>query len=52
MGLKPSPYNTTRVFAWCEEAIRGDPGDSSNPLQCDRIRLNLPGEVAYDPTLP
>jgi hypothetical protein len=22
MGLKPSPYNTTRAFAMCEEVIR------------------------------
>jgi hypothetical protein len=52
MGLKPSPYNATRAFAWCEEVIRGDPSDDRNALRWDRVRLNLPGEAAYDPTLP
>ena len=52
MGLKPSPYNATRAFAWCEEVIRGDPFDEGNPLRWDRLRLNLPGELNYDPTLP
>ena len=52
MGLKPSPYNATRAFAWCEEVIRGDPFDEANPLRWNRLRLNLPGELTYDPTLP
>jgi hypothetical protein len=52
MGFKPSPYHATRAFAWCEEIIRGDPEDPNNPLKWERVRLNLPGEVSYDPTLP
>jgi hypothetical protein len=52
MGFKPSPFNATRAFAWAEEIIRGDPTDVSNPLHWRRIRLNLPGEETYDPTLP
>jgi hypothetical protein len=52
MGLKPSPFNATKAFAWGEEVIRGDRKDKANPLHWDRVRLNLPGEEAYDPTLP
>jgi hypothetical protein len=52
MGFKPSPFNATRAFAWAEEIIRGDPMDETNPLHWNRVRLNLPGEETYDPTLP
>jgi hypothetical protein len=51
MGFKPSPYNATRAFGWCEEFIRGDGTEKDNPLQWDQIRMNLPGEENYDPTL-
>jgi hypothetical protein len=52
MGFKPSPYNATRAFAWAEEIMRGDRKDENNPLCWDRVRLNLPGEENYTPTLP
>jgi hypothetical protein len=35
IGFKPSPYNATRAFAWCEELIRGDGQEDENPLRWD-----------------
>jgi hypothetical protein len=39
-------------FRLGKEIIRGDHMDESNPLHWSKIRLNLPGEETYDPTLP
>lgn len=52
MGAKSSPYQTIRAMLWAEDVIRGDRLSDSNPLQWKYIRLNLPGSVFYDPTLP
>jgi hypothetical protein len=53
MGFKPSPpYNATRAFAWAEEIMWGNRKDVDNPMRWDRVRLNLPGEEDYTPTLP
>jgi hypothetical protein len=52
MGMKPSPYNAVRYFYWAEEFARGNPVDSKNALRYDRVKLNLPGDPAFDPTLP
>jgi hypothetical protein len=52
MGLKPSPYNCTRAFAWGEDFIRGDRRDPKNPFRWDKVVLNMPGTESYDPRLP
>ncbi|KAI2508113.1 hypothetical protein MHU86_6286 [Fragilaria crotonensis] len=52
MGLRPSPYCAVRYYYWGEEFARGDPGESSNPMGYDAIRLNLPGMDDYDPQWP
>ena len=52
MGFKPSPYNATRAFAWAVEMMRGDRWDPLNPLHWDQVRVNLPGNEEYTPTLP
>ncbi len=52
MGLRPSPYVCTQTFSWGEEIIRGDRLDENNPLRWDKVVLNLPGDVNYDPTKP
>ena len=52
MGLASSPYNSTRTFAWSEDFIRGDRRDPSNPLRWDRVVLNLPGALDYQPDEP
>lgn len=52
MGLRPSPYNCTRTFAWSEDFIRGDRTDANNRLAWDKVVLNLPGSDDYDPSKP
>ena len=52
MGLKPSPYMAIRFYYLAEEFVRGARHQRDNPLWWDRVRLNLPGDPAYDPTLP
>jgi hypothetical protein len=51
MGFQPSPYYSTR-FNWAEEFARGDGREKLNPLRWDEVRLNLPGDKVFDPTLP
>jgi hypothetical protein len=52
MGLKPSPYQAVQGMMVAEEYIRGDRMDLKNPFRWDAVRMNLPGQVNYDPTLP
>ena len=52
MGMRPSPYNAVRHYYWAEEFARGDPGKKGNPMAFDRLILNLPGMVTYNPSLP
>jgi hypothetical protein len=53
MGLTSSPYQSIQEgMAFAEEMIFGDRHDPRNPYRWDRIRLNLPGQRDYDPSLP
>ena len=52
MGMRPSPYISVRHYYWAEEFARGDPAMGANPMAFDQVILNLPGMLAYDPTLP
>jgi hypothetical protein len=52
MGLKPSLYMVVRFYYLAEEFTRGHRRERTNPLRWDYIRLNLPGDPTYDPTLP
>lgn len=52
MGLKPSPYGCGRMEGLAEEVIRGDHTNPGNLFHFDAIRLNLPGDPSYVPTLP
>jgi hypothetical protein len=52
MGLKSSPYQAVRFMHFAEEIIRGDPAALDNIFRWDRVRLNLPGQAEYDPSLP
>ena len=52
MGLRCSPYNAVRHFAWAEEFIRGNPDEPGNPFGYSKVVLNLPGSKEYDPRLP
>jgi hypothetical protein len=49
---EPLPYNYVRYFYWAEEFARGNPSDPKNALRYDKVVLNLPGSVSFDPTLP
>eukprot|EP00978_Attheya_sp_CCMP212_P046767 scaffold410750_cov28-Attheya_sp.AAC.1 len=52
MGLRPSPYNATQGMAEAEDVIRGDKMNAANPYRWDRVSLNIPGQMNYDPKLP
>ncbi|KAL7581487.1 hypothetical protein ACA910_022057 [Epithemia clementina (nom. ined.)] len=50
MGLTSSPYNAVTHFYLAEELAQG--ADTTNSCQYDKVRLNIPGAITYDPTLP
>jgi hypothetical protein len=52
MGFKPSPFVAIQIFGWGEEIITGDVSDLSNPFYWDRVVLNLPGSIDYQPSMP
>lgn len=52
MGLRPSPFICTRSFAWGLEIIKGDRLSLLNPFRWDKVIVNCPGKVNYDPTMP
>ena len=52
MGFRSSPYIACKSYGWCTDVIRGDKKDPQNPFRWNWVRLNLPGDEAYDPTFP
>lgn len=52
MGLRQSPYATTRPFSIGMEAILGNRRDLPNVFNWNHIRLNLPGSPDYSPSEP
>ena len=52
MGLKWSPYQAVKSMHFAEEVIRGDRHDPANVFRWDYVRMNLPGQADYDPSLP
>jgi hypothetical protein len=52
MGLKSSPYQAVQALGFAEEIIQGDRRDPRNIFRWGRVRLNLPGCEAYNPSLP
>ena len=52
MGLKWSPYQAVKSMHFAEEVIRGDRKDPANVFRWDHVRLNLPGQDDYEPSLP
>jgi hypothetical protein len=52
MGLRPSSYVTTKCVALADELVFGDRKDPANPFHWSTVRLNLPGEPCYSPTVP
>jgi hypothetical protein len=52
MGCTSSPFIAVRYVYWLDELSRGDPRDPVNPFRYDRVDLNLPGMVEFDPSRP
>jgi len=52
MGLRPSPYTCVKFILLGHEVIMGNPNDPENVFQWLSIRLNLPGDPLYDPSVP
>jgi hypothetical protein len=52
MGFKPSPYCTTRAMRQIEPFLKGARDDPLNVFRWDKVILNLPGSIDYNPTKP
>lgn len=51
-GCTCSPYAAVQGVTRAQEIIRGDPADSGNPYQWERVHLNLPAMREYDASVP
>jgi hypothetical protein len=51
-GLRTSPYQAVQGMLWAMERIFGFKNKKSNVFAWQHIRINLPGDPVYDPTLP
>ena len=51
MGMRPSPWVTIRLLMWMMEVVVGYRAEKTNPFRWDCIRLNLPGDDNYNPTM-
>lgn len=52
MGFKWSPYQAVQAVMFAEEVIAGDHRKAENVFRWDEVRMNLPGMLGYDPSLP
>ena len=52
MGMRDYPYRSIQLMIIAKFLAYGDHKDKTNSFHWERIILNLPGSVAYDPTLP
>ena len=52
MGVRQSPYATTRMYAISLEIIKVNRRDHANPFNWDYVELNLPSSESYDPSQP
>ena len=51
MGLVLFPYAAIQGLLWASEVVRGDRRDPNNPFRWENIRLNVPGDPSYSPTI-
>ena len=51
-GGRPSPYLACQSQRIILHLCKGDRHDANNHWQWDRVRLNLPGSVDYNPSMP
>ena len=52
MGLMLSPYAYIQELLWTSVVVRGDRSDPDNLFRWDKIRVKLPGDPRYFPTIP
>ena len=52
MGLRPSPYQAVQSGLQLKSLALGNRKDETNVFRWAYVRLNLPGDPVYDPTLP
>lgn len=52
MGLLPSPYAAYQAILVARVFLLGDPDGCTNPFRWDEVRLNLPGDGKYNPSVP
>jgi hypothetical protein len=52
MGLRPSPYQAVQGALVMKRLALGNPDDTTNVFQWDRVDLNLPGSLDYRTGLP
>ena len=51
MGLFLSPYSDSQGLSWARDVVKGNRSDPNNLFGWDKIRLNLPGNPSYSPTI-
>jgi hypothetical protein len=52
MGVKSSPFQAVSALTVADEIIQGDYLQEGNIFEWVRVRLNLPGDLDYNPNLP
>jgi hypothetical protein len=52
MGMRPSPFIVIQYLYLALEFAVGTRRDKGNPMRWDLLRLNLPGDCYFDPSLP
>jgi hypothetical protein len=52
MGLRTSPYQAVQGMLWAMERVFGVKNKNANVFAWQHMRMNLPGDPEYDPTLP
>ena len=52
MGLRTSPYQAVQTGLQLKHIALGERTDPKNVFRWETVRLNLPGDPKYDPTLP
>ena len=52
MGMRDSPYRSLQMMIMAKFVAYGNRKDKTNPFRWETVVLNLPGDPAYDPSLP
>jgi hypothetical protein len=50
MGVKSSTFQVVSALTVADEIIKGDRLDPKNEFHWERVRMNLPGDIDYDPS--